>query len=1062
MLCKSLNWKSLLIVVFMAVLVCSAFAVDEPKLGSWYCAGPFKDKPIGLHRTSFDYIFEVEKDVTDAGGKKADLSKIFKAEHFLGQDNVLRRWEKRDDWTDGYLNYLPYGPAPMQNETCYIYRTIKATTAMSTDIQILALDNIGVWLNGKKVGVAHNHRRNSSSRFAAAFTGKLNLKPGENRLLVKITSMHGKHGFAFAMPPYTRSTDFLPQNLNLKKLTDDPAKQAQEFLFDVTPIPMYDPAVLRMDEKLKRITETKAGALYSQKIKALEKQVDKNNIEKTTAMINEFWDDQIKSLPPIVFLRSPWFSVNGIAPIANRGQQASICVFDPSKQGEPARVIFNDPGTRIFDMNISYDAKTIFFSLWRPDVLGGTHIYRIGVDGKNLKQITSGDCQDKMPLLLPSGELMFVSNRAKTRVECQNQPSGVLYVCNIDGSNVRRVSGNTLSDHSPQIMDDGRVIYTRWDYGVDKNVFARQNLWTMNPDGTGLRLFGSNTKENPNAFWKAHPIPSRPEVVCVFGPHHSNHSGMIGLVWDQPVGHNKDLRGHGFRWMTRQLPTVNDINMKQAGYTDPYPIHEHLFLAAYGGGGGMKVRLYLLDDRGNRNKIYEDAGGLGCFYPMQLIPRKRPPVIPSQCDNPQWAYSDPVAAVSNPDEKLKGTFLMQDVYEGIGKHVKRGEVKSLQIIEQVPKWQYIGPDHQGYGPAIGRGTMYIRRILGNVPVEKDGSAHFQAPAIRDISFNALDGEGRVIRRMGSTLHIMPGETQGCIGCHETRGKMPTTISRLPIAAKRRPSKPRYSAWSNKGIIDYTTTVQPVLDKHCVKCHSGPTPAKALDLSGDKTRFFNMSYDMLLDRGFVDYINLAGTGHEESTAKDRGAIISKIRKYIETDVCCKKPLPLEDRQRIYNWIDASVPYYSTHEVTMKGVIGGRDRWFGQGWFKEQFVPVFDRRCLGCHTTRVNHQTYNYNTREDFIVTSKVWNDLALSQFGFGRYGSARYGPDHRINLTHPEWSQMLTAPLARDAGGLGLCNKTDGKNVFKDKNDPDYKIMLKALQKGHERLMKNPRVDMKRN
>lgn len=1045
----------------LSAVFCQASA---PVLGDWYCAGPFKDKPIGLHRTSFAHVFKIEKDTVAAGAEPVDLGRVWKAEHFLGEKKIVRKWKKRDDWTDGYLNYLPYGPAPMQNETCYLYRTITAPAAANQEIRIYALDNIRIWLNGKEIGAAHNPGRGGSSRFAAAWVKNVDLKQGVNHLLAKTTSMHGKHGFAFAMPPYTPSNSQLPGETRLNPPGDDPAKKVKDFLFDVTPIPMYSPAVLAMDERLKAIPQTDAGAEYSRRMQALKKnvtaEVSKGNIGRAAEAIDRFWEDQIRALPPVAFLKMPWFGVNAIGPVSSRGgHPATICVLDTSSPGNEVRIVYHDPEKSIFDMNVSYDGKTLFFSASGGGTEGGFHIYEIGIDGSNLRQITSGTCTDMMPLLLPSGKIMFVSDRSKTRVVCQNQPSGVLYTCNRDGSQVRRVSGNTLSDHTPQIMNDGRVLFTRWDYGVDKNVFCRQNLWTINPDGTGFRLFGSNTKEDPNAFWKARPIPGRPEVVSVFGSHHADHNGMIGLVWDRPIGHGKDFRGEGYRWITREVPSFGDTFMRATGYTDPYPIHEHLFLVAFGGDGDKKNRLYLLDDRGNRKLIYEDSGTRGCFYPLPLDPRKRPPIIPSQCDSPEWVYSDPINEVYNPDEKLKGTFVLQDVYEGIGDHVQRGEVKALQVIEQVPKWQYISPDHQGYGPTIGRGTMYIRRILGNVPVEEDGSAHFVAPAIRDISFNALDAEGRVIRRMGSTLHIMPGEKQSCVGCHETRGVTPAAGRRAPQAARRAASVPEYPAWAEKGIIDYVKVVQPVFDKHCVSCHSGATPAKALDLSGDKTRFFNMSYDSLLDRGFVDYINLAGTGHEESTAKDRGAIVSRIRRHIETDVCCKKPLPLADRQVIYAWIDASVPYYSTHEVAQKRGIGGRDRWLGRGWFEQSFDPVFKRRCVECHKSTVTPQTYNYNGHEKTQVTSKLWNDLALSQFGFGRYRSAFFGPDHRINLTHPEWSQMLTAPLAKEQGGLALCRDKDGGPVFKDKDDPDYKLMLAALQGGAETLDENPRVDM---
>jgi hypothetical protein len=751
----------------------------------------------------------------------------------------------------------------------------------------------------------------------------------------------------------------------------------------------------------------------------------------------------------------------------------SICVFDPARPKEPARVIYHDEDGAIFDMNVSYDAKKLFFSAKSDSgVRGGWDIYEIGVDGTGLKRITHGDTNLKLgsteerfidscisPVELPSGEIMFVSTRAGTYVNCQSEPAGHLYVANRDGSNVRRVSGNTHSDHTPQVMNDGRVLFTRWDYGVDKNVFLRQSLWTMNPDGTRLGLFSGNTIENPNSFWEARPIDGRPEVVCVFGPHHTNHAGMIGLLWNR-LGYEVP-RGVGFRWVTQELPLVDDIELGW-GYQDPYPINEHLFLVSYGGDGDLRNRIYILDDRGNKKCIYEDAE-LGCWDPVLLRPRKRPPVVLPQSKHAEFAYRDPTQENQNPKSQM-GTFLLQDVYEGLGPHIQRGEIKSLAVMELLSKTAYpLGPDVWGYSPTIGRGTMFVRRLVGTVPVEADGSAHFVAPAIKDISFNALDAEGKVLMKMGSTAQVMPGEVQSCIGCHEDRFMAPPTNKHVPIAAKRAASIPEQPDWGTNGIIDFVTVVQPVLDKYCVSCHSGPTPEGYVDLSGDKTRFFNMGYNQLVDRGLVNYANMNGTDHGETTPKAVGAIVSRIREKIETDHS-GQVLPLVDRQRIYAWIDSGIPYYGTYTFINTNSTGGRGRWYTRDknkWFAKDFMPVFTRRCYDCHARQVNRQTYNYGPRhpdKTVMVTSRVWDDQALMTAGFSSI--ARMGPSHRINLTHPEWSQMLTAPLAEEAGGLGLCRAADGAPyIFKDRSDPDYEAMAEALGKGRDGLLTDPRVDM---
>jgi hypothetical protein len=171
---------------------------------------------------------------------------------------------------------------------------------------------------------------------------------------------------------------------------------------------------------------------------------------------------------------------------------------------------------------------------------------------------------------------------------------------------------------------------------------------------------------------------------------------------------------------------------------------------------------------------------------------------------------------------------------------------------------------------------------------------------------------------------------------------------------------------------------------------------------------------------------------------------------------------DERQRVYTWIDANVPYYHTYLYTDGGVNGARDRWYDDlpdGWFQKEFAPVFKRRCYECHQRTVEISDA-WLGRRTVAVTSKVWSDITIMDQGLQIESSvAAFGPEYRINLTHPEWSQMLTAPLAEAAGGLGLCRDAQGKPIFADTADPDYGALLGALEKGHRMLERNPRVDM---
>jgi len=848
-----------------------------------------------------------------------------------------------------------------------------------------------------------------------------------------------------------------------------------EFHFDVDPTPSYDPPKLKMCEVLDRqLPPTPRAKAYVDRLAAIKTQAAAaltdletgtpgaaDAVIRAADALDRLWTEQIRSLGPIVFVRRDRCSTNVVSPYHSTAPApSSICVFDPRKPDEPPRVIYHDDGGSVYDMNLSYDAKTILFAAQRQGVAGGWHIHEVGVDGKGLKQITAGDGNDTSPLLLPDGQIMFVSDRAKSFLVCQPPIAAHLYVCNRDGSHVRRVSGNTLSDHTPQILNDGRVLFTRWDYGVNVNVFTRQALWSMNPDATRLQLFFGNTIEDPAGFYEARQVPGRPEVICTFGPHHHYQAGSLGMVYNG-LGLEAP-RGEGLRWVSRELPITMDMAFPH-GYQDPYPLNERQFLVSYGGDGEHRNRIYLMDDRGNKQCVYEDDR-MGCWCPMPLKPRKRPPILPSASDNREYVHRPPLETNRKPDD-LWATLVVADVYAGLPGHVKPGEIKYIQIMEQVPKTHSkLAPEAWGDSPTIGRGTYYVRRLIGTVPVEADGSAHFLAPAIRDISLNALDARGRAVQMMKTTFHVMPGERTGCVGCHEHPRSTP--LAKTPLAARRAPDRPvPPSDWGTNGIIDYPKVVQPVWDQYCVTCHSGPRPDGNFDLSGDKTRYYSMSYNMLLDRGLVYHATLGGEAPTHTTPKAFGSMVSGIRKYIEAehgDVL----LPLAARKRIYAWIDADVPYYGTYAHTSENpaLTGFRDRWYvgvESDWFQKQFLPTFNKRCAGCHQRTVDCSQPCWPGPIHAKVTSKLWPDWVYMSYHFGvRDPMASFaGPAHRINLTHPEFSQMLTAPLAEKAGGLDICKDNNGKPVFADTNDPDYQTMLEALRYGAEILQANPRVDM---
>ncbi len=314
--------------------------------------------------------------------------------------------------------------------------------------------------------------------------------------------------------------------------------------------------------------------------------------------------------------------------------------------------------------------------------------------------------------------------------------------------------------------------------------------------------------------------------------------------------------------------------------------------------------------------------------------------------------------------------------------------------------------------------------------------------------------------MTSAAQVMPGENVSCIGCHEGRWETPTA-SRHPIAATKPPRDLEPVSYLKDGIVDFPTVVQPVLDKHCVKCHSGGDPAGGYDFSGDKTRLFSMAYDNLLgrSRSYRQHDMDSGEMLPSEAAKGKplvhfywllrtptavnqplwtGSHASRLTEIVERERD-GKTMPLEDRQRVYLWIDANVPYYGTYAHSRPNSPGRRDLATDPAtgkeypWFAADFLGVYNRRCVACHG--------EYPKPNDH---ANIWD-----------------GKLAWINLTRPQFSAALTAHLPKSAGGRGIEKAKDGKGIpiFAGTADPDYQTILRAIETGKQLADATPEADM---
>ena len=568
--------------------------------------------------------------------------------------------------------------------------------------------------------------------------------------------------------------------------------------------------------------------------------------------------------------------------------------------------------------DLSFDAQKIVFD-WRADAHTGFYIYEVNADGSGLRQLTfppkdeealikkyknhkgrnwckhamsydsyQSATEDMHPCYLPDGGIAFVSTRCRFGILCDGPDrlvTTVVYRVDKDGKNMEKLTNSAVSEASPSVMSDGRIIYTRWEY-VDKGAVSVKCLWSMRPDGTATVEVAGQEIAFPDSFIHARQIPGAPNKIVFVGAPHCPQSGVgTILVVDTNknirqreaytyITPNSDVRAEGgFHFMIDGKWKGDRSGSAGKLYMDPYPLSETKFLVSMKPSGVPWIqkdawRLCVLDDKGNDSELYRDES-ISCWQPYPLKPRKAPPVPVSPID-------DKLA------EKKLARVNVSDVYMGLT-GVKRGTIKYLRINEQISRpWRsrrFWGGDvaYQQHA-VISRGGHHAPKVQwGIVPVEADGSAQFLVPADRNIFFQALDENYMEVQRQRTYINYRPGESRTCIGCHEPYGSAPAAAGKLSIALKRAPSiaGPQPGEKTGRRTLFYPVDVQPVLDKHCIKCHSKKDEKKPkgnLTLTGEATGLFSVSYEQLtqgslgrVKKKFMWYIgeNYPKTGNVKS-------------------------------------------------------------------------------------------------------------------------------------------------------------------------------------------------------
>ena len=753
------------------------------------------------------------------------------------------------------------------------------------------------------------------------------------------------------------------------------------------------------------------------------------NIERTKQDFNENSKTLLKSkygIEDIVFARRKlhsdphWYANLGYyAEDKNRkafSRGGQLCKLNLTSS--EVTVLIEDEVGAVRDPVVHYDAKKILFS-YRKGSEDQFHLWEINVDGSGLKQLTDGIYDDIEPVYLPDGKIMFVSTRGKRWVNCWLTQVATLHRCNGDGSNIQEISANIEQDNTPWVLPDGKILYTRWEY-VDRSQVHYHHLWMANPDGTNQTVYFGNM--NPGSvFIDAKPIPGTRDVLMIDSPGHGRreHDGLVARVTDR---HGPD-----------KLSSKKQISLSNT-FRDPYPLSAEHYLAA------NRNTIELMDSSGKTAVLYEISdklarAGFQCHEPRPVMVRKHEIVIPDRTDPKQRT----------------GKLILTNVYIGRNmKGVKPGSIKKLLIMETLPKpINYTG----GMDPMSYGGTFTLERILGTIPVEKDGSAFMELPANRSIFFVALDEKDNAVKRMQSFTSVAPGEMSSCVGCHEARTNTPIGVTPLTPLAMRKPANSPKPIADIPQLFDFPRDIQPILDKHCVRCHNPDKRNGKINLSGDHGPMFSQSYITLtVYKQFIDGRNNPKSNYPPYAL---GAYPSPLMKKVLGGHNGVKLSEIEIK-KIRFWIESAAAYPGTYAALGTGMIGGYQENHqvinnDSKWAEsKKAAKAITHRCSECHKAKTRLPK-NLSDENALSFWRPNWSDKSLP---LSRH--------FMFNLTRPEKSLILMAPLAKTAGGYAV-NTEKMKHphpvVFKDTSDADYQAILKMVDAGKKKLDEVKRFDM---
>ncbi|MCX7725985.1 MAG: hypothetical protein N2053_03950 [Chitinispirillaceae bacterium] len=610
----------------------------------------------------------------------------------------------------------------------------------------------------------------------------------------------------------------------------------------------------------------------------------------------------------------------------NYQKGSALCLLEFTDCYSKHKEIISDPEGVIRDPCASFDGKKVVFA-WSKNN-NGYHLYEVSLDSTDkIRQLTDNPegliVSDFEPCYLQDSNIIFNSTRCFGFNSAYLNPTTNLYIINKDGKYLRRVTYDQFSNFSPSLRKNGTLLYSRWEAN-DRDVYACFPVMTMNIDGCQqTELFG-NQSVWPQLIFQAREIPNAPEkILAIISSFGCGYAGELAII-------NINIARNGSKAIKLVAPqrnrpsdTTKFINGTKALFQNPYPLDEEWFLISWRPTDEKKeknfFRIYLMNIYGERELLAWDTTQ-SLSQPISLCPSDPPPKTKYQTD-----YN-----------KTESDVLVYNVYEGMAMDKslipeEKNIIKKIRVValeyRTDPVFGHTGSTEYCFTPvARWLGTREAKRIIGEIEVEKDGSAAFKVPARVPLYFQLIDSNGCVAQSMRSWVTFQPHERYQCFGCHENKNESHPQ-GKVALALNPKPLNPFYGIKND--YLYYPTHIQPIFDQKCISCHNETHP-KGLNLKGDKIwtgdlddpdnkyaeRFWCRSYYNLTDtaKKYVNFISAKTSPEQQkpySYGSSKSLLIEKLRKGHNN-----VSLTTEEIEKLCAWIDLGIPHSGSYTDDMK--------------------------------------------------------------------------------------------------------------------------------------------------